>query len=376
VSAPEGTALRPIDLRGDAFARGRAQAVQGAPVAQVRAAMAARLAEARAAGLLTGDGLAYVDRQRAFAEAHCPEAMAEVAGIAEGFGLPEEDVFLHQHLGILRDLAGGGAFSEEGCSAWAVASGPDGPLVVKNRDFSGHHAGIQRVFRHDGPDLAQGPVLCLGSLASPGAYSSGLNAAGLALADTQVGVRRHAVGWPRYFLMTRILARCANVDEALDLIRTVPHAGGGALILADAQGGVAAVELGAACVAVEEAPVVCRTNHFTTTALAGETLAGGGSRIDDSSAKRRAHLDAELPGRAWNVDAAAALMARHLEDCGAPLCQHAAGPSEARTLASTVYRCRAGVLHACLDAPCTGTWHRLPVAAGAFVRQWPTRLTS
>ena len=353
----------PVLLVGDAGARGRAQAASGAAPGEVRATMAARLTEARDAGLMTEGALAYLARQRAFSEAHCPEAMAEMAGIAEAFDLPEQDVFLHQHIGTLKDLAGGAALSEDGCSAWAVADGPDGPLVVKNRDFSGHHAAIQRVFRHEGPDLAQGPVLCLGSLGSPGAYSSGMNAAGLAVVDTQVGVRIHAVGWLRYFLMTRILSRCARVDEALALIRALPHAGGGTLVMADALGGAAVVELAAGAVATEEGPLVCRTNHFTSTALAHETLTDSTSRIDDSSAKRRAHLDAELPGRPWNVGAAAALMAQHVEDCGASVCQHAGAATGARTIACTVYCPRSGLVYACLDAPCTGPWHHLSVAA-------------
>ncbi|MBL6431104.1 MAG: hypothetical protein HPM95_07335 [Alphaproteobacteria bacterium] len=57
--------------------------------------------------------------------------------------------------------------------------------------------------RHSGPDIATGSMLCVGSLGSPGAYSSGMNARGLMLADTQIGARTHRVGWLRYFLMTR-----------------------------------------------------------------------------------------------------------------------------------------------------------------------------
>ena len=350
----------PVVLAGDAEARGRAQAGAGAAPESVRAAMTARLAEARHAGLMTADAMAFVERQRAFAARHSPEALAEIAGIAAAFDLTDQDVFLHQHLGTLKDLAGGATLSEDGCSAWAVADGPDGPLLVKNRDFSGHHAAIQRLFRHEGPDLAQGPLLCLGSLGSPGAYSSGMNAAGLAVVDTQVGVRTHAVGWLRYFLMTRILSRCATVDAALALVRALPHAGGGTLVLADARGGTAAVELGARAVATEQAPLVCRTNHFTCTALAPETLTDD-SRIDASAAGRRARRDAALPGQAWTVAAAATLMAQH--GPGTSICQHAAPDQGARTIAATVYCPRDGLVYACLDAPCTGQWHRLSVAA-------------
>jgi isopenicillin-N N-acyltransferase-like protein len=348
-----------LHLSGSPYDRGRGQAA-GAAADEVRETLAARLEAARAAGHFDADAQRFLDAQRRFAERACANAMAELSGVADGFGIAEEDIFAHLHLGTLKDLSRISGGDHDGCSAWAVADGPDGPLVAKNRDFSGRHAGIQRVFRHEGPDLEQGPMLCLGSLGAPGAYSSGMNAAGLALADTQVGVRRHATGWLRYFLMTEILARAATVDEALALIRSVPHAGGGTLVLADRSGAVAAVELGSASVATEQAELVCRTNHFTTTALAPETLSDHGSRIDGNSAGRRAVLDRELPGRRWDAAGAAAVMDRH--DGEAPLCQHSEG-GEAHTIASAVYCCRSGLMYACLDNPCSGAWRRIPLVA-------------
>jgi isopenicillin-N N-acyltransferase like protein len=48
----------------------------------------------------------YIVAQRRFAETEDPHGLAELAGIAEGFGLDEEELFLHLHLGTLRDLAG------------------------------------------------------------------------------------------------------------------------------------------------------------------------------------------------------------------------------------------------------------------------------
>lgn len=349
-----------VPLTGDAFARGAAQAAGGDAEA-VRSVTRARIEEARSAGRLGTEALRYLDAQRRFAEAEDAQGMAELAGIAEGFGLDHAEIFTHLHLGILQDIAKSFPIHQDGCSAWAVGDGPDGPLVVKNRDFSGSHAAIQRVFRHDGPDLGQGPMLCLGSLGSPGAYSSGMNAAGLAVVDTQVGVRHHGVGWLRYFLMTRLLATAASVADSLRLIRSVPHAGGGSLVLADREGSVVAVELASGAVATEEAPLVCRTNHFTTTALAGETLAHADSKIDASSGQRRAVLDRVLPGRAWDWRDAAALMARHDDGSEpAPLCQHGE-TGGTRTISGAVYCCRSRVLHACLANPCAGPWQSIPL---------------
>ncbi len=357
MTATGDTPAEAVPLVGDAFARGKAQALAG-DADEVRRVARMRLNQAHAHGLFGPDEMRYLAAQRSFAEAKDPQGMAELAGIAEGFGFETAELFKHLHLGILQDLANGATADHDGCSAWAVADGPDGPLAVKNRDFSGSHAGIQRVFRHDGPDLEQGPMLCLGSLGSPGAYSSGMNAAGLAVLDTQVGVRHHRVGWVRYFLMTRLLATAATVAEALRTIRSVPHAGGGSLVVADRHGGVAAVELGASAVATEEAPLVCRTNHFTTTALGPETLSNEASAIDASSVQRRAFLDRVLRDRAWSAGDAMALMGEHADRGSAQLCQHGS-VGGSRTISSAVYCCRSGVLHVCLGNPCTGPWQSI-----------------
>lgn len=352
------TAFIELALNGTARDRGVQQA--GAASAEaVRAATLGRVAKARAEGVIDSHALAYVAAQHAFHTAADPEGMAELEGIAAGFCLDAAELFLHLHLGTLRDLKGGGRI-EDGCSAWAVADGPSGPLVVKNRDLSGLQLGGQTVARHAGPDVETGAMICLGSLGSPGAYSSGMNARGFALADTQVPVRHHRVGWLRYFLMTRLLARCATVAEALALIRAAPHAGGGTLVMADAGGAVAAVELGAAGPQVATASPVWRTNHFTSPALAADTLTPEGDCIAGNSQQRFGHLAATLPGRSWSVADAQALMATHPEG-GAPICQHGADDGSC-TIASVVYSCRAPGLLACAGNPCNGTWRSVPLA--------------
>lgn len=343
-----------VCAEGGAESRGAAQAAGAAEVAgQVRAATVGRVEAARAEGLIDAEALAFVALQRQFHEMQDPHGMAELRGIARGFALDPDDLFLHLHLGTIRSLKGG-ARLDDGCSAWAVAGGPAGPLVVKNRDFSGTHLGLQCVFSHSGPDIATGGILCLGSLGSPAAYSSGVNAAGLAVADTQVAVRTHRVGWLRYFLMTRLLAQCATVAEALVFLRAAPHCGGGTLMLADAGGATAAVELAAAGPVIATGGTLWRTNHFVAPGAAGETLPPGRDAIAGNSRARFAHLERSLPGRDWTPAAARALMATHA-DGGAPICQHGDG-SDAETISSAVYSCRDSAVELCEGPPCRGHW--------------------
>lgn len=351
----------PLILRGDPRARGVGQAA-GAPRDQVRAATLGRVQAARDAGRIAPDQLDYLQAQYRFHLDHDPEGIAEIDGIADGYGIDAFDLFTHLHLGTLADLAEGAVVDADGCSAWAVGQGPDGPLVVKNRDYSGLHLGVQRVVWHQGPDIATGGMLCVGSLGSPGAYSSGMNAAGLALADSQIGTRRHRVGWLRYFAMTRVLARCDTVATALEMINAAPHAGGGSLILADATGATAAVELGTGRAQVTPGALSMRTNHFLSPELADQTLTRGGGRIAANSAARLACLQAELPARRWDVAAARSLMARHADDPGgAPLCQHAHPDDETSTLSSAIFAIAQRRLYWHPGNPCAGDWRCIPL---------------
>jgi isopenicillin-N N-acyltransferase like protein len=356
LAAPHSTVLR---LTGSPRERGRGQAAACSDMAEaVYRATVARVLAARAEGWITADMRAYLDRQHAFLTQRDPHGMAELAGIAEGFGLSEGALFEHQHLGTLRDLAGGGRI--DGCTAWAVGAGPEGPLVVKNRDVGGALQGVQRLMWHDGPDIATGGMMCLGSLGSPGAYSSGMNAAGLALADTQIAARTHRVGWLRYFLMTRLLATCATVDEALAFLRAVPHAGGGSLILADAGGTTAAFELGATHVDAATAPLSWHTNHFLSDRLEDDTLTDRTGRIGANSRARQAFLSATLPDRALGVTDAAALMATHT-DGGAPVCQHPDHDDDSRTISCVIYAIDRRCLYLHEGNPCAGHWRVIPL---------------
>lgn len=340
-------------LAGEPHARGRAQ-LRGSERSMVLAATLGRVEQARAAGILDADAEAYLDAQHGFTLAHAPAAIEEIEGIAAGLGIAARILFTHQHLGVLRDRKHAAGLAADGCSAWAVADGPDGPLLVKNRDFSGTHAGIQGVFRHEGPDIATGFMVCVGSLGSPGAYSSGVNGAGLALADTQVATRDHGVGWLRYFLMTEILKRCRCVTEAVALARASTHAGGGTLVAADASGTTAALELGHRGVAVSQGGCVWRTNHFVSQALSAQTLPAADG-IADTSVRRHGLLARALPGRSWSADAAAALMSGHGE--GGGLCQHGEADG-ATTIASAIFATSARRLYVTLDTPCRGGWRR------------------
>jgi hypothetical protein len=239
-----------------------------------------------------------------------------------------------------------------------------GSMVGKNRDFRGEHLALQRVFRHSDPSWGARRVLCVGSLGSPGAYSSGINSDGLAVVDTNVATSDHGVGWLRYFVMSRLLASCARVTEAVQTLRALKHAGGGTLLIGDASGSVAAVELGHREVEVEQpaAAWVARTNHFLSRRLAAMTLLDATEPLAQTSSERLEVIRAALASRpAWDLDTAAAAMASHGAGTREALCRHGQD-GDARTISCSVFFCRPAPLHFSPGPPCEAPWLRFTLA--------------
>ena len=341
----------PVLLNGTAEQRGRLQA-EAAERAPVLPALMKRL-ELHRPLLSQPQVQAFLVQQWEFAQQHCQPELAEMQGVATGFGVDPLKLFAFLHLGLLKHLPAS-VTEGDGCSAWAVVTSEEGPGVGKNRDFHGEHVDLQRVFLHTDPTWPQGHrVLCVGSLGAPGVYSSGLNSSGLAVADTQIATPDHGVGWLRYFLMTRLLSRHATVAEALKDLRTLPHAGGGSLVLADASGDTAAVDLGHRILRVEQAPHgVSRTNHFRPDSVAN---APDTAPMVASSQGRAQALDQALQSGTATLPELQALMASHSEGAVTGLCRHGED-GDAQTLSGAVFICRERLLLFCEGNPCQGLW--------------------
>ncbi len=343
--------LHPIRLVGTAFQRGRAQASEaGVDIGGVRITLEDRF---KSAFPVLGSNTAqrYLDRQMAFSEEHCEDELAELRGVCEGFQVPERTLFSLMHLSILS-----GRYETDGCSAWARPLPDGGAVLAKNRDLSGLHRQGQEVFLHLGDRIQGGALLCVGTLGIPGAYSSGMNAAGFALADTAISAPRYGTGWPRYFLMTRLLSTCRTVDEACNFIASVRHAGGGSLILADATGAVAAVELFADAVHVDRAGAVFRTNHFRhegVDQLAKRISLAALSSTLGRSAALQTMIDAGLG--LHGIDAVMAAMADHGDAGRAGLCCHGSGDGS-YTVSAAIYDTKSLAMTFARGAPCAANW--------------------
>ena len=339
-----------VVLTGDALQRGAAQA-SSVPDSHEPVRHAVALRNRLAGAQLSAPAVrGYLDQQWAFHVAHAPDELAEMCGVAQGYGIVDRELFAYLHLGVIGDMA-------DGCTAWARRDGARRAILAKNRDFRGEHRDLQRIFRHQDPAWGARRVLAVGSLGSPGVYSSGINTDGLALADTQVGTSDHGVGLLRYFLMTRILAQAASVEAALALVAATPHAGGGTLVLADASGALAAVELGHGASGIErsDAGFVVRTNHFVDERTAPRLHASPGDPLAANSRQRRARVQQAV--RAWpevlRIEEAFALMASHDGGGETGLCRHGQG-GDASTISCAVFAFEPPTLYFSAGTPCAG----------------------
>lgn len=350
----------PLHLAGTAYQRGRAQATLCPNQASfVRAAVATRLAAARDA-LAIPEVQALIHGQREYTERYYPAILEEMQGIADGFSLGIDTLFEYLHCAIASDLAWTAEHVPEGCTSFAAAHEELGAIVVKNRDYRPEHIPIQRVFHHTDPTWNGHEIICVGSLGSPGNFSSGINSDGLAITDTNSRTSDHGVGMNRYFLLTWILVHCATVAEALDGIRGMSHTGGGLLILGDAGGNVAAVELGHRSVGIEKrsGSWVGRANHFVSPTMAAANLRTPFYDASDCNSERRhATLQTLLSRRATSLDAAgaAAIAAYHGGQGDEHFCRHG-GADLGHTISCSLYATRAPSLAFTDGNPCTPDW--------------------
>lgn len=367
MTAWTATPAEPLRLTGAPRARGLGQAAQCPDMVEnVRHAIQHRLAET-ATALARAEVRQFIEGQRACAEREYPAILEEISGIAEGFGLSEATLFDYLHCSSAMDLVARSEPHPDACTSFALSTQDGGALLAKNRDYRPEHVPIQRVMRHGDPAWNGREILVLGSLGSPGNFSSGINSDGLAVSDTASRTSDMGPGLHRYFLLTWLLVHCATVGEALAAIRRFTHTGSGLLILADAEGAVAAVELGHRRVGIEhrDRGRVGRTNHFVLPEMApANLLAPDSAASRANSALRFEALGPMLDALPTAAADAAHLLAHHDPAQQASICRHG-GPDLSTTIAGAIYDTRARRLYAAQGNPCAAPWRQFDLRPAA-----------
>lgn len=204
---------------------------------------------------------------------HLPDLAAEVAGLAAGSDIGEADAWWLQ---LRRELL---AVPAGDCTTAAfTATG----LVGQTVDLPpGLGTGLHALdVQADG----DGPAALVITFAGLLGYL-GTNAAGLAVAINMMQSADWRVGVPPYLLVRAVL-RCHGVEEAVELLRTVPRASSRCLTLL-AGGTAAVVEMTATDLRVTEAATVAMTNHFVHPDLAPLDASDPTARMESRLRRRR-----------------------------------------------------------------------------------------
>lgn len=335
-------------LRGDPRARGLAFAALGRPH---EAALRARAEDAWAFARRSG-AAGWLAAQWQAQRALLPEVAAFIEAVAEGHGLAAGTLFA-AHLRYAIEDRAGAAGEHDGCSAFAVVRPDGGVLLAKNRDNPPPLRQVASLVRQADPAWGGRRILCVGSFAHSPSCSSGINSDGFCMADTAVRTADLGIGALRYYLMEALLVRCASVAEATALIRALPHVGGGTLVMADASGALAAVELGHRVTRIAPGGRpgwIARTNHFLDPDATADLREQPGSAPRVNSEGRLAVLHAALhPG--FTADDCAALLSRHAEGGRPALCRHDA---DTWTNSCAVFDAAARCLRLSQGQPCEG----------------------
>lgn len=350
--------MRLLRLAGDHRSMGRQQAAQASSMrGELLRVVEVRLADwgARQAELAS--------IYEAAIRRYSPATAEMLEGIADGFDIDVASLWRYAASGWVAEWTthGAGPLAGEGCTAWAVGgqAALDGePLLAKNRDYYKDHRELQVLC--EGAPHARHRWLAVGSVGSPGVFSSGMNERGLVIADTHVATLDLGAGVPRYAQMLEVLERCESVPEALELLAAAPASGGGNLVIADTSGRLATCELTYGRRILKLAgDVAVATNHFTTAAMRPRHVRQGG--VFGPSVARRARVAAVLRrSRPVDVRIAETLLARHGTSDSA-VCRHTypTPASDYGTISSVIYLPRRGEARVAGGWPCLEPFRRL-----------------
>jgi isopenicillin-N N-acyltransferase like protein len=265
--------------------------------------------------LSRAEALAAAMQYRPYVQAFAPYLDEEVVGVAEGVGLTLQEAYLLQ----LRAEAAAvptakaaplprlTAADDAGDECTSVAVQPSASTDAGQAASVGliaHNADLPAFYREVGvvleivPDDA--PSVLMLTPAGQVSYI-GMNDRGLAVVANYLTCDGWRVGFPRYFL-SRVAMTHQTVDDAIAAVRAIPRASSRNLLMLDAQGTAADLELTATLDArlEPEDGILAHANHYVAPELRAEERATPAyvansqtrmGRIRELAAERKGRLD-------------------------------------------------------------------------------------
>jgi isopenicillin-N N-acyltransferase-like protein len=302
---------------------------------------------------------AWAERAWATITELAPTAAEEIAGIAEGAGLPVREVaMLNARTELLAVADPTGVVPE--CSTVVRLHPGRPPVAVQTWDW--YDAMADDWFVWTLP-LPGGPVVRTvteyGVLGKIGVNSHGVGVLFNLLRHRDDTLAEEAgLGFPLHLLSRQVLETARTLDDAVALARSVSTSASSSLTVVDADGGAASIEMfpgGPGVLEPDDAGLLVRTNHFVSADGAPGCLAAS---IGPGSAIRRTTLldafESRPPSSAGEVVAA---MHDHRDVGG--VCAHPdpalARPLQHATLATVALDVAGRDLTVTAGGPCLST---------------------
>jgi hypothetical protein len=206
-------------------------------------------------------------------ERHYPSQLSRLRGIAEGAGLPIRALYVGPAVELALNRSIYTVPPKGACTAMAVSgdrAANGEPMIAKNFDYpaAGIDTYLARISRPSASNVAASIDITAAPL--PGCHE-GVNEHGLAVAYNYGSFR----GTPKArvsitSLVQELLEQCDSVESAIAHLERRPRAGGALLMLADASGALASVELAPDTLSVRGADrgVLAHANHAVTDKIA------------------------------------------------------------------------------------------------------------
>lgn len=274
-------------------------------------------------------GHPFLDELAQKAQSALPEIWDEFEGLAEGLRLPLEDVLLWNCRGDLLHS------TTDGCTSVALKT-PDGTRwIAHNEDGDPYLHGRCHIV-----DVALEGAPGYVSFYYPGSlpgHTFGANRAGLVQTINNLRTRQHHPGVPRMFL-ARAALDCSTLDEAIALLRDMPHSGGFHHLLGAASD--------PRLVSVEVAPgassvLVTGTRYGHANHMVHTATRGLAQLITDSSRARQHRIESIVDGWSAGAGSADLLTALHDTQGELPILRTSPDdPDDENTLATAVFEIR------------------------------------
>ncbi len=232
--------------------------------------------------LSRAEALAAAMQYRPYVLAHAPFLDEEVVGVAEGAGLSLEEAYLLQLRAEAAAAPTAGtaplltASDDAGDECTSVAVLPD--ATADGAGLIAHNAALPAFDREVGVVLEivpdDGPAVLMLTPAGQVSYI-GINDRGLAVVANYLTCDGWRIGFPRYFL-SRVALTHETVDAAIETVSAMPRASSRNLLMLDAHGTAADLELTPTRAARLDPQdgVLAHANHYVSPALASEERAG------------------------------------------------------------------------------------------------------